>query len=203
MVHIHHAIIGTTDSPTTMELFHPMKSGSRLGGIRVGSRSSFWGSRFCSKCTHCPGEIFTPVVRANDNKMEVKYWQHWQLENLFTWKYSYRDYSFRVFINGDYQFLCLLYGLSGASGKIKSLHMQRTTLYLSTGRHCCLWCLVPSSDLQRCTFYQRRTLAGIEQDHARFLAAGGDIRRAKHFNNVIHRPIFNIELDQVSKCWKH
>lgn len=34
---------------------------------------------------------------------------------------KWRDHSFRIFLNGDYQFLCLLYGLSGASG----MHYKR------------------------------------------------------------------------------
>lgn len=55
--------------------------------------------------------------------------------------------------------------------------------------------------VQRNTTYKTalflRTLAGIRHDHTRYVAAGGDIRKAKHFNNVIHQPMFDVELDQV------
>ena len=46
-------------------------------------------------------------------------------------------------------------------------------------------------DLQNCP-----VLAGIRHDHTQYVAAG-DIRKAKHFNNVIHQPMFDVELDQV------
>ena len=42
-----------------------------------------------------------------------------------------------------------------------------------------------------------RTLAGLRADHARFVASGSDIRKAKLFNNVIYSPKFDIEVDQV------
>ena len=31
----------------------------------------------------------------------------------------------------------------------------------------------------------------------KFKAAGGDLKKAKEFNNVIHAPLFNIPIDQV------
>lgn len=31
----------------------------------------------------------------------------------------------------------------------------------------------------------------------KFKAAGGDLKKAKEFNNVIHAPFFNIPIDQV------
>ena len=42
-----------------------------------------------------------------------------------------------------------------------------------------------------------RTLAGLRADHARFVASGSDIRKAKLFNNVIYSPKVDIEIDQV------
>ena len=32
---------------------------------------------------------------------------------------NHRDYSFRIFMSGDYEFLSNMYGISGASGKLK------------------------------------------------------------------------------------
>lgn len=37
----------------------------------------------------------------------------------------------------------------------------------------------------------------LQTDHAAFVAAGGDLRKAKLFRNVISEAVFNIELDQV------
>ena len=31
---------------------------------------------------------------------------------------SFRDYTIRVFVDGDYEFLGKMYGISGASGKV-------------------------------------------------------------------------------------
>ena len=42
-----------------------------------------------------------------------------------------------------------------------------------------------------------RTLEGIKNDHSRYVAAGSDIRKAKSFNNAIHAPLLNVDLDQV------
>ena len=40
-------------------------------------------------------------------------------------------------------------------------------------------------------------------DFEHFTAAGGDIEKAKNFNNVISRPFFNIPLEQVSYVLPH
>ena len=45
--------------------------------------------------------------------------------------YVYRGYNIRFFMSGDYEFLCALYGTSGASGKQP-----------------CLFCLVTLDDLE-------------------------------------------------------
>ena len=58
------------------------------------------------------------------------------------------------------------------------------------GRHNCLWCLIPSSSLKvplavRGRF-KARSLDSLKSGHKEFLSAGGgDIRKAKLFNNVI------------------
>ena len=36
--------------------------------------------------------------------------------NFVHYCYCYRGYNIRVFLSGDYEFLCALYGHSGASG---------------------------------------------------------------------------------------
>ena len=70
------------------------------------------------------------------------------------------------------------------------------------GRHNCLWCTIPSSHL-KLPLHQRgaypvRTLSSLKEDHAKFVAAGGNISQAKNYNNVISSPIFDIEIDQVN-----
>ena len=34
-------------------------------------------------------------------------------------------------------------------------------------------------------------------DDKRFMAAGGNIKRVKEYNNALHEPFFNLPLDQV------
>ena len=42
-----------------------------------------------------------------------------------------------------------------------------------------------------------RTLQTIQADHARYLAAGGNLKNAKLFNNAIDSHFLDIELDKV------
>lgn len=95
-----------------------------------------------------------------------------------------------------------MYGLSGASGMSKKNKMHVHKPY--AGRHCCLWCTVTYSDLQKPLSARgkspARTLATMEQDYLEFLSKGsGDINKAKDFNNVIRPPIFDIPLDMVKE----
>ena len=73
--------------------------------------------------------------------------------------------------------------------------------YSTIGRQPCLWCCIPSSELkvppQQRRSWPFRTLDSLHQDHQRFMAAGGDFRKVKHFNNSIAQPLFNIEVNQV------
>lgn len=65
-----------------------------------------------------------------------------------------------------------------------------------------MWCLIASDDIwtardERGT-YTPRTLQGIQADHREFLASGGDLKKAKHYNNVIDTHFLDINLDHVS-----
>jgi hypothetical protein len=62
-----------------------------------------------------------------------------------------------VFMSGDYDFLCKMYGLSGASGK-----------------HRCLWCNIANKDLKLDVVCPTRTLETLKDDHERFRASGGN-----------------------------
>ena len=110
---------------------------------------------------------------------------------------------------GDYDFLANMYGLSGAAGTrtLALLQQVYVILYLNTqGRHCCLWCLI-SSDQLKVPPHERGqiqtcTTEAIIEDHHKFLADGGDLKKAKFYNNAIGVPIFpSIPLIQVGEYY--
>nr|XP_047127858.1 uncharacterized protein LOC124808705 isoform X1 [Hydra vulgaris] len=47
-----------------------------------------------------------------------------------------------------------------------------------------------------------RTLATLKSDYERFKNDGGNIKRAKNFNNVIDEPLFDIPIEQVDNIKK-
>ena len=99
-------------------------------------------------------------------------------------KITWEGYRFRIFMFGDYQYLCYMYGLSGASA-----------------RHSCLWCLVTGDEMQLPPSGRlhvlKRTLDSIKQDFFCFVEDGKNLKRAKLFNNVIDEVFFDIELSQI------
>ena len=65
---------------------------------------------------------------------------------------TWQGRKFVVFFFGDYDFLCAMYGLSGAAGK-----------------HPCLWCTISSDNMQfpkyiRSKEYEERSLEKLEQE---------------------------------------
>lgn len=96
-----------------------------------------------------------------------------------------------------------MYGLSSASGKLLDITLEHSVdIELVSGRHNCLWCLITSNQL-KIPLAQRgrmaeRNLGLLHDDHQRFLSeVGGDLSKAKHYNNVIGEPILEIPLDNV------
>ena len=76
------------------------------------------------------------------------------------------------------------------------------------GRHCCLWCLISADQLKVAPSQhgpiEARSTESITDDHQRFMADGGNIKKAKFFNNAIDLPIFpSIPLIQVKKHKYH
>ncbi|XP_047129927.1 uncharacterized protein LOC105845473 isoform X1 [Hydra vulgaris] len=104
-----------------------------------------------------------------------------QLQSL-----CWNEKKIRVFIFGDYEFLCSAYGITGANG-----------------RHACLFCHItreemkmnPSQQKHSCS---KRTLETLHADFQNFIQKGRIPKLAKTCNNVIDLPLFNIPLTQVS-----
>ncbi|GFO19282.1 amine oxidase [Plakobranchus ocellatus] len=111
-----------------------------------------------------------------------------EIESLqsFTW----RGKAMKVFIFGDYWFLCKLYGLSGPSGL-----------------HPCLWCETNKKDMQKDqltgSMPKKRSLNSMQENLTQFLASGGGEKSAKHFKNVIYPAMLDTELDAVAPPYLH
>ena len=69
------------------------------------------------------------------------------------------------------------------------------------GRHCCLWCNTDQQQMARPREtrgqQEPRTLDTLQHDLQRFQSAGGLMKEAKHYNNVIGLVLFHVPLDQV------
>ena len=76
-----------------------------------------------------------------------------------------------------------------------------TIFYHFTGRHPCLFCTATKAQIQlppEERLCHPRTLDQMKADLKSFRDSGGDLKKAKEFNNVIDEPIFSVPLDQVS-----
>ena len=71
-----------------------------------------------------------------------------------------------------------------------------------TGRHCCLWYHIESSDLAVDPSARGpvvpRTMDSLKSDLESFQRDGSNIKRAKFYNNVIREPYFPISLEKAS-----
>lgn len=97
----------------------------------------------------------------------------------------------RVFVFGDYDFLTKLYGLSGAQGI-----------------HPCLYCTTTKSVIQldpECNKgnISQRSVAQIKRDYKRYSRAGKKKKDAQLYNNVVRKPVLDIELEQVTPPYLH
>ena len=115
---------------------------------------------------------------------------------------SGKQYSYKVLFSGDYELLCHMYGLSGASGMKYCNTITMVLTFITTlGRHCCLWCEITSDKLKTPRQIRgrsaSRTLDNIRQHHGEFLSGGGNIKNAKHHFNVIAEHFFDIPVDCV------
>lgn len=106
-------------------------------------------------------------------------------------KCTWKGKQIRIFLCGDYSFLCLLMGLSG--------HQSH---------YPCLWCLIKKEDYQvkRChrTEVRSRKLSQLKLHCRDYMTTGkGKKINASKYFNVIHMPIFNIRIKQTCPPYLH
>eukprot|EP00117_Sycon_ciliatum_P035782 scpid24552/ scgid0050/ len=99
---------------------------------------------------------------------------HSQIKELASGKVTWKGRVVNLYLFVDYEFMCKVYGISGASG-VRS----------------CLFCLATKTDMQTAdsSLQQRRTLEQLAGDNARFQEAGSILAQAKNFHNVTGRPL--------------
>ena len=102
-------------------------------------------------------------------------------------------------MSGDYEFLCKMYGLSGAAGTFCYIHniLAILTIKSFTRRHFCLYCTASKDQIQVNTEVPLRSLESLNSDHERFLQSGGNLKIVQKFNNVMQKPFFKVPLIQV------
>ena len=101
--------------------------------------------------------------------------------------HCWRDKMIKVFLNGDYEFLCKMYGLLGPQGTYP-----------------CLWCLMSRRDMHLPSDdSQSRSLENLIADNSAFLKETTEKKEAAKFNNALHTPLLQIELEKVSPPYLH
>ena len=118
---------------------------------------------------------------------------------MFHYSITFRGMSIRLFMAGDYELLCRIYGTSGATGTWNSTTIW-LNIYYYIGRHCCLWCHIKQQDLKLAptTPHEGRSLATLTRAHSDFVSKGkSDHSKVKEYFNVLAPPILVIPLDQV------
>ena len=95
----------------------------------------------------------------------------------------------------------MVYPVLAVRHKIIQTLIKLTTKKITLGRHCCLWCTIPSSQLkvplQQRGRFPARSLETLKSDYADFVSTGYDPKQAKECNNVIGEYIFDIPLENV------
>ncbi len=110
-----------------------------------------------------------------------------QLEDLKTLQWNGK--KIKMFVFGDYDFYCKVFGISGAQATYP-----------------CLWCLIPKDELQQphITTFEARTLTNLFKDCDDWeMETGADKNQAKYFHNCVNRPMLKIELDHVAPPYLH
>ncbi|GFO08040.1 amine oxidase [Plakobranchus ocellatus] len=101
--------------------------------------------------------------------------------------HAWQEKTIKIFLNGDYDFLCKVYGLSGPQGTFP-----------------CLWCLMSRQEMHlHSTNTQLRSLDSLISDNLSFMQDNADKKSAAKYNNSLHAPILSIQLDRVSPPYLH
>ncbi|XP_078701358.1 uncharacterized protein LOC144927657 [Branchiostoma floridae x Branchiostoma belcheri] len=131
------------------------------------------------------------IFNAKDSRENLtlatgRYAQEMQELQDLKWKSTDgEEMQVRLFGAGDYAYLCLWYGLSGACGS-----------------HPCLWCHIRQDQIKdrdnRPLRIPPRTLASLTEDHRRFCTDGkGKLKAAKDYNNAVSPVMYNVPIEQV------
>ncbi len=161
-----------------------------------------WSTRQPCKPANSPREVQGTSEPAANQVVEVMSMCTLQTYNAIWFLLKQcRGKRVRVFLSGDYEFLCHMFGLSGASGIPKCCTSIAINYFVyCIGKHCCLWCLTKNDSLKSppnplCL----RTTGSICVDYNSFVADGADLKRAKFHNNVIREPFFkHVPIEQVN-----
>ena len=102
--------------------------------------------------------------------------------------HTWKGKSIKLFLNGDYEFLSKVYGISGANGTYP-----------------CVYCLVTRnkihSKMEPC---QLRTLTLLKADSQRYINQEKvDKSLVSNFNNCLHSPLFPIDLTHACPPYLH
>ena len=169
-----------------------MKFGSNLGGDH-GKGSFKFTLQICNVNNPNSKSNTIILLKADikdtyDNLFYLMTFLSSQIEQLkgLTWKGK----TFRVFVCGDYDFYCKVFGISGA-----------------TGIHFCLWCNITKQQLQEQgggSHCEARTLDRIREQVNLYEDIGMcDKKVMSHYENCVNRPMLNIEIDFVVPPYLH
>lgn len=102
--------------------------------------------------------------------------------------HKWKGKSIKLFLNGDYEFLSKIYGISGANGI-----------------HFCVYCLATRNKIHSKTDgFQLRTIESLKTDNQMFKnEKGGDKKYVSGYNNCLHTPLLNMELTQACPPYLH
>ena len=89
--------------------------------------------------------------------------------------HSWKNKKLKVFLNGDYEYLCKMYGLSGPQGTYP-----------------CLWCLMPRRDMHKPSGQCQQSLESLRADNSAFVADSSVKEEFSKFYNALHTPLLNI-----------
>ena len=102
--------------------------------------------------------------------------------------HSWKGKAIKVFLNGDYEFLCKIYGLSGPQGTYP-----------------CLWCLMSRREMHNASDHsQPPSLESLLADNLAFRTeTEGEKKEVAKHHNSLYAPLVGIALDRVSPPYLH